>query len=117
MGKFVLQPGENLLINDPHAAWMKTDREKIPGAIRLTNKRFVFEKNATPFLGMFVQSMKKQILFECELDKIKSYSRETNFKSVNIVIDNGIERPKKFETSKIDSLEGELKHLNVKAKE
>jgi hypothetical protein len=117
METFKLQPGEKLLINDPHAMWMKTDREKIPGAIKLTDKRFVFEKNATPFLSMFVQAKKKQILFECDLDKIKTFSREKNFKSVNIVIDNGLERPKKFETSKMDSLEGELKNHNVKIKE
>jgi hypothetical protein len=115
--KFVLHPGESLLINDPHAVWMKTDREKIPGSIKLTNKRFVFEKKATPFLGMFVQSMKKQILFDYPLEKIKNYSSETNFKSVNIIIDNGIERPKKFETSKIDNLEAELKNLNIQGKE
>jgi hypothetical protein len=114
MKKFFLQPGESLLINDPHAVWMKTDREKIPGAIKLTNKRFVFEKKATPFLGMFVKSMKKQVLFDYPLEKIKNYSRETNFKSVNIVIDNGIERPKKFETSKMDNLEAELKRLIAK---
>lgn len=120
MKPFSLHPGEKLLINDPHAMWMKTEMMAVMGSLKLTDKRLVFVKNANPFAGilqLFMKSQRSHVLHEYPLENIKSYSRETHFKSVRVVIDNGIDRPKKYATSKMDSIEAELKNHNVKIKE
>jgi hypothetical protein len=120
MNKFQLHPGEKLLINDPYAMWMKTEMMAVMGALKLTDKRLVFVKNANPFagiLGLFMPSQRSHVLHEYPLESIQSFSKEKHFKSVRIVIDNGKDRPKKYVTSKIASFEGELKNHNVKIKE
>ena len=120
MEPFQLHPGEMLLINDPYAMWMKTEMMAVMGTLKLTDKRLVFVKNANPLAGilaLFMKSQRSHVLHDYPLDSIKSYSRETHFKSVRIVIDNGIDRPKKYATSKMDSIEAELKNHNVKPKE
>jgi hypothetical protein len=120
MEPFTLHPGEKLLINDPHAMWMKTNVMAVMGSLKLTDKRLVFVKNAKPFagiLGIFMKSQRSHVLHEYALDSIKSYTKELHFKSARIVIYNGIDRPKKYSTSKIESIEMELKNHNVKIKE
>jgi hypothetical protein len=117
MEQFSLKPDEKLLVNDPYASWMKTEMMAIPGSLKLTDKRLVFVKNANQFAGplkWFIKSMRSQVLHEYPLTSIKSFSRETHFKSEWLVIDNGIERPKKFMTPKIEVLEAELKRLTGK---
>ncbi|MDQ3112252.1 MAG: hypothetical protein M3R17_20395 [Bacteroidota bacterium] len=120
MKAFSLNPGEKLLINDPHAMWMKSEMMAVMGTLKLTDKRLVFVKNANPFAGilaLFMKSQRSHVLHEYMLGKINSYSKEKHFKSERIVIDNGIDRPKKYATSKIASIEMELKNNNVKNKE
>ncbi|CAN5917833.1 hypothetical protein BH11BAC7_BH11BAC7_09650 [soil metagenome] len=120
MEPFQLHPGEKLLINDPYAIWMKTEMMAVMGTLKVTDKRFVFVKNANPLAGilaLFMKSQRSHVLHDYPLESIKSFSRETHFKSVRIVIDNGIDRPKKYTTSKMDSIEAELKNHHVKPKE
>jgi hypothetical protein len=120
MKPFSLHAGEKLLINDPHAMWMKTEVMAVMGSLKLTDKRLVFVKNANPFagiLGIFMASQRSHVLHEYPLGSIQSFSKEKHFKSVRIVIDNGKDRPKKYVTSKMGTLEAELKNHNVKIKE
>ena len=117
MEQFKLHPDEKLLINDPYASWMKSDLMVIPGSLKLTNKRLVFVKNANPFGGvlkLLIKSMGSYILHEYPLTKEIVVARETHFKSERLVIDNGIERPKEYMTSKIEVLMSELKRLTGK---
>jgi hypothetical protein len=119
MNAFQLQPGEKLLINDPHAMWMKSEMMAVMGSLKLTDKRLVFVKNANPFAGilaLFMKSQRSHVLHEYPLESIKSYSQEKHYKSARIVIDNGIDRPKKYTTSKIESFEMELKNHHVHQK-
>jgi hypothetical protein len=120
MEPFTLHPGEKLLINDPHAMWMKSNTMAVMGSLKLTDKRLVFVKNANPFAGilaLFMKSQRSHVLHEYQLASIKSYSKEKHFKSERIVIDNGVDRPKKYATSKIESIEMELKNHNLMIKE
>lgn len=120
MKPFSLNPGEKLLINDPHAMWMKTEMMAVMGSLKLTDKRLVFVKNANPFagiLGLFMKSQRSHVLHEYPLQNIVSFSKEKHLRNVRIVIDNGKDRPRKYVTSKIDTLAGELQNHHVKIKE
>ncbi|HET6989909.1 MAG TPA: hypothetical protein VFJ43_01240 [Bacteroidia bacterium] len=120
MEKFVLNQNEKLLINDPHAIWMKTETMPVDGTIKLTDRRFVFVKNANPIAGilkLFMKSQRSYVLHDFSLESIKTYSRKTLYKNERLIIDNGIERPREYVTSKIESLTGELKNLGIKIKE
>jgi hypothetical protein len=119
MEKFVLSPGEKLLINDPHAIWMQTETMPVDGTIKLTDRRFVFVKNAhaIAILGWFMKSHRSYVLHDFPLESIKSYSRKKYFKNERLIIDNGIERPREYVTSKVDSLIGEMKNAGIKFKE
>jgi hypothetical protein len=114
MNDFKLEPGEKLLVNDPYASWLKTEMTFIPGALKLTDKRLVFVKNAVPFGSLFFKSMRSHILQEYPLSSIANFSRETLYQSERLIIDNGMERPKKYLTSKAEVLEAELKRLTGK---
>lgn len=117
MEKFILQVGEKLIINDPHAMWMKTETMAIDGCLKLTDKRIVFVKNATPFMQLFSESHKCQVLQDFPLDTLKSYSRKKYFKNERLIIDNGVDRPREYVTSKIESFIAELKNAGKEFKE
>jgi hypothetical protein len=53
MAAFELQPGEKLLINDPHAKWFMLPMKGIEGRIRLTQNRFVFEVPEHSYFSAF----------------------------------------------------------------
>ncbi len=111
MEKFVLNPDEKLLINDPYAMWMKTEMMAIQGSLKLTDKRLVFVKNANPFAGLlqlFMKSQRSCVLQDFSLGTIKNYSRKKFFKN---------ERLKEYVTSKIESFLAELKNAGIKIKE
>lgn len=120
MEKFALHQNEKLLINDPHAIWMKTEMMAIRGSLKLTDKRLVFVKNAHPFAGLlklFLKSLRSYVLHEYPLELLKNYSRKTYYKSERLILDNGFDRPKEFVTSKIKSITSELKNAGIKIKE
>jgi len=86
----------------------------IEGSLKLTEKRLVFVKNAVPFGSLFFKSMRSHILHEYPIASIANFSRETLYKSERLIIDNAVERPKKYLTSKVEVLEAELKRLTGK---
>lgn len=95
---------------------MKGGTMSVAGQLKLTNRRLVFVKNASEFAGplkWFVKSLRAHVLLEFPLGKIKNFKLAAFGKSQRIVIDNGIERPREFETSKLAVLEAELKRLGV----
>lgn len=117
MSPFQLQPGEKLIVNDPWASWIKNATSEIKGQLKLTDRRLVFVKNATPFLSLFLSSKKSCILFDYPFAAIKNFSRKKLFKSEELVIDNGIDRPVSFTTSKMDTFEAGLKERTGNSKE
>jgi|SRR5665213_94098 len=117
MEKFSLQPDEHLLINDPHAMWMKGAMMAIQGQLKLTEKRIVFEKNANPLAGilsLFLKNQRQHVLHDIPLSSITNFSTVTFAKSERLVIDNGVSLPLTFATSKIDTFIPELKRLTGK---
>ncbi len=117
MEKFSLQPDEHLLINDPHAMWMKGNMMAVQGQLKLTEKRIVFEKNANPLAGilaLFMKSQREHTLHDIPLSAITNYSKSTFGKSERLVIDNGVSLPLTFATMKVDTFIAELKRLTGK---
>ena len=112
MAAFQLQPGEKLLINDPHAKWMMMEMKAVAGRIRITQNRFVFEKPEHAYFS-FLKSLFKglgaSIVFEIKRSDITAVSKAegANGKS-RLKIETKFERPKMFETMKMDTIIGEL---------
>lgn len=116
MQPFQLRPGEKLLVNDPHAVWMKGGTMTVEGQLKLTDQRLVFVKNASEIAGplkLFMKSLRAHILLEFPIDKIKNFKRAAFGKNQRIVIDNGVDRPREFEVSKLDVMQSELKRIGV----
>ena len=114
MPKFELQPGETLIVNDPWTKWMRREMQPVEGQLKLTNKRLVFIQKAHP-LALFVlfipKSVREHVEMEFPLEEIKNVSKEEVGEKKRLVIENGIERPKIFVTSKVETFLGELKKL------
>ena len=111
MAAFVLEPGERLLINDPHAKWMMTEMKPVSGTIRLTERRFVFEKPEHAYFSVFKFLFKKlggEILFEIKRSEITEAVKIEAAKKSRLQIKTKYERPKLFETIKMDTIVGEL---------
>lgn len=111
MSAFKLQPGEKLLINDPHAKWMMTEMKAVPGRIRLTESRFVFEKPEHAyfsFLKFLFKGLGAETLFEIKRSDITGASKAEGMKKARLRIETKYERPKVFETMKMDTIIGEL---------
>lgn len=120
MAAFVLEPGERLLINDPHAKWMMTEMKAVPGRIRLTERRFVFEKPEHAYFSAFKFLFKKlgaEILFEIRRSDITEVSKIEAAKKSRLQIKTKFERPKMFETIKMDTIAGELNRTIQKTNE
>jgi hypothetical protein len=111
MGAFTLQPGERLLINDPHAKWMMGEMKAVPGRIRLTERRLVFEKpehGYFSFLKFLFKGLGAQTVFEIKRSEITAATKVEAAKKVRLKIETKFERPKMFETMKADTIIGEL---------
>lgn len=116
MERFVLRPGEKLLVNDPHVRWMKGGTMSVDGQLKLTNQRLVFVKNASEIAGplkWFVKSLRAHILLEFPLGQVRRFSVAAFGKNKRLTIDNGIERPRDFEVSKLQVLEAELRRAGI----
>lgn len=116
MKPFALLPGEKLIVNDPHVTWKKGGTMDVEGQIKLTDQRLVFVKNASEFAGpvkWFVKSMRAHVLLEFPLNQIKTFSVAAFGKNKRISIDNGLDRPREFEVSKLQVIEAELKRAGV----
>lgn len=95
---------------------MKGGMAAIPGQLKLTDQRLVFVKNASEIAGplkWFVKSLRAHVLLEFPLGKIKNFKLAAFGKNQRLIIDNGIERPREFEVSKLAVLEAELKRFDV----
>jgi hypothetical protein len=112
MQPFKLLPEESLLVNDPHVTWMLGGSLNVDGQLKLTNQRLVFVKNGNEIAGplkWFVKSLREHILLEFPLGEIKNYVVLELGKNKRLTIDNGVERPREFEVSKLAVLDAELK--------
>lgn len=112
MGAFQLEPGEKLLINDPHAKWMMGEMKAISGTIRLTEKRIVFEKPEHAyfsFLKFMFKGLAAQMLLEIKRSDITAVEKVDAGKKSRLKIDTKFERPKMFETMKMDTIIAELR--------
>lgn len=117
MGAFQLLLGERLLINDPHAKWVMMEMKKVEGTIRLTENRFVFEKPEHAYFGVFKFLFKKlgaEIIFEIKRSEITAVSKVDGGKVSRLKIETKFERPKMFETIKMDTIVGELNRTIAK---
>lgn len=111
MSGFELQPGEKLLISDPHAKWMMTEMKVVPGRLRLTQNRFVFEKPEHAYFSAFkflFKGLGAQTIFEIKRSEITGVSKVEAGKKTRLKIETKYERPKMFETMKMDTIVGEL---------
>ena len=112
MGSFQLQSGEKLLINDPHAKWMMGEMKPVEGRIRLTGERLVFEKpehGYFSFLKVLFKGLGSKIIFEIKRSDITGVEKVEAGKRARLKIETKFERPKMFETMKMDTIIGELK--------
>lgn len=112
MAAFQLQPGERLLINDPHASWMMMEMKPVPGRIRITQNRFVFEKPEHPYFSIFkfmFKGLGADTIFEIKRSDITGVEKIEAGKKARLKIETKYERPKMFETMKMDVIAGELK--------
>lgn len=117
MAAFQLQPGERLLINDPHAKWVMMEMKRVEGRIRVTQNRFVFEKPEHAYFSAFRFLFKKlgaEIIFEIKRSDITAVEKVEAGKASRLKIETKSERPKMFETMKMDVIVGELKKSIVK---
>lgn len=112
MAAFQLRTGEKLLINDPHAKWVMMEMKAIPGTIRLTNERFVFEKPENPYFGIFRFMFKKlaaEVMFEIKRSEITAATKAQGASGQSrLKIETKFERPKMFDTMKMETIIGEL---------
>lgn len=112
MGEFQLLPDERLLINDPHAKWIMGEMKAVEGRIRLTGSRLVFEKPEHAYFG-FLKSLIKglgaKIIFEIKRSEVTAVSKVEAGKKARLKIETKFERPKMFETMKMDTIIGEMK--------
>lgn len=111
MAAFQLQPGERLLINDPHAKWMMSEMKAVEGRIRVTEKRFVFEKPEHAYFSAFkflVKRLGADIIFEIKRSEITAVTKAEGMKKSRLKIETKFERPKMFDTMKLDTIIGEL---------
>lgn len=118
MAAFELQPGERLLINDPHAKWMM-GMKGVEGRIRLTQNRFVFEKPEHAyfsFLKFLIKSLAAEVLFEIKRSEITAATRVGGVSGqFRLQIETKFERPKIFETMKMDTIIGEINKTIAKS--
>lgn len=118
MSSFQLQDGERLLINDPHAKWIMGEMKAVEGRIRLTGSRLVFEKPEHAYFGFLkavIKSLDAQIIFEIKRTEITAVDKIDAGKKSRLKIETKFERPKMFETIKIETIMGELKKTITKS--
>ena len=113
MKKFSLSPGELLLVNDPHAGWVR-GMQIIPGQLKLTNERIAFIKNATPFLKLLVKSHDEHVLHEIKLSELQKFSLVDFGKTKRLLLETGKSLPLTFVSPKHEIFMGELKRLTGK---
>ncbi len=117
MAAFQLEPGEKLLINDPHASWMMSEMKAVEGRIRVTERRFVFEKPEHAYFSAFkflIKSLGADIIFEIKRSEITAVTKVEGMKKARLKIEIKFERPKMFDTMKMDVIIGELNKTIVK---
>lgn len=113
MSGFKLLPGEKLIVNDPHAVWMKMPMVSIPGQLKLTDRRIVFIRDAHTFavFTLFLaKSMRSAIEFEYPIDKIAAISVQEMGKEKRLTIEGNNERPKRFISAKALTIEFEFRN-------
>jgi hypothetical protein len=111
MAAFQLEPGEKLLINDPHSTWMMMEMKPVSGKLRITQNRVVFEKPENAyfsFLKFMIKSLGASIIFEVKRSDITGVSKVEAAKTSRLKLETKFERPKMFETMKMDVIIGEL---------
>ena len=119
MTAFALEPGEKLLINDPHAKWFMLSMKGIEGRIRLTQNRFVFEVPEHSYFSAFkfmFKGLGAKVVLEIKRSDITAATKvEGAGGKSRLQIETKYERPKTFETMKMDTIIGELNKTIVKA--
>lgn len=112
MAAFQLQPGERLLINDPHAKWMMMEMKGVEGRIRLTDARFIFEVPEHAYFSAFkfvFKGLDAKIVLEIRRSDITAVSKAQGVSGKSrLKVETKFERPKLFDTMKMDTIIGEL---------
>jgi|GEM_PF-1432208 hypothetical protein len=118
MSAFALQPGEKLLINDPHAKWFMLAAKGVEGRIRLTQNRFVFEVPEHAYFSAFkfmFKGLDAKTVLEIKRSEITGATKVEGVGGKSrLQIETKYERPKTFETMKMDTIIGELSKTIVK---
>lgn len=112
MSAFQLAEGERLLINDPHAKWFMLAMKGVQGRIRLTQHRFVFEVPEHAYFSAFkflFKGLGAKTVLELKRSEITAATKVSGANGqFRLQIETKFERPKMFETMKIDTIIGEL---------
>ncbi len=112
MAPFQLQPGEKLLINDPHAKWMMLPMKGVSGRIRLTQNRFVFEVPEHSYFSAFkflFKGLAAKTVLEIKRSEITGATKVGGASGqYRLQIETKFDRPKTFDTMKMDTIIGEL---------
>lgn len=117
MAAFQLQEGERLLINDPHAMWMMMEMKPVYGRLRITQNRVVFEKpehGYFSFLKFMIKKLGADTIFEIKRSDITAVTKVEAGKKSRLKLETKFERPKMFDTMKMDVIIGELNKTIVK---
>jgi hypothetical protein len=117
MNGFQLREGERLLINAPYSLWCMTEMKKIPGTLKITGERVVFEKpehGYFSFLKGMIKSLGSKVIFEIKRSEITAVEKIEAGKAKRLKIETKFERAKTFETVKMDTIIGELNRTIAK---
>lgn len=117
MSGFQLREGERLLINAPYTLWCMTEMKKVPGTLKVTGERVVFEKpehGYFSFLKGVFKGLGSVVLFEIKRSEIISAEKIEVGKAKRLKIETKFERPKMFESVKTENIIGELNRTIVK---
>lgn len=117
MSGFQLREGERLLINAPYSLWCMTEMKKVPGTLKVTGERVVFEKpehGYFSFLKGLFKGLGSVVIFEIKRSEITNAEKIEVGKSKRLKIETKFERPKMFESVKTENIIGELNRTIVK---
>ena len=117
MSAFQLREGERLLINAPYSMWCMTEMKKVPGTLKVTGERVVFEKpehGYFSFLKGLFKGLGSVVIFEIKRSDITNAEKIEVGKSKRLKIETKFDRPKIFESVKTETIIGELNRTIVK---
>lgn len=105
MEDYTLNPGEQVVLEDPNTMFMKKKMFAVFGCLTLTNQRLLFVKNPNPgasaLVQMLVKSTRRKLTHDIPLSSIRNVETTTyGLSKSRMSIDIGAEKPVIFQSDK-----------------